>query len=142
MSTAVKDAVRTPTVERVALLSQGDVYKRLEENSYGDPKFIYGHVIDIVNNGDKVVLSALEYGGYPVGASVKVFPPDKTLELFPALPEEVQTYIDEMVSAADGQLRTAREALFKAERTAAQVRKFRDDLSNGDVTVPITTNRR
>ena len=47
-------------VIRITNLRKGDVYKRIDDSSYGD-KVHYGVVLNLYNNGEKTYIETIEY---------------------------------------------------------------------------------
>ena len=121
-------------------LAPGDVYKRIEESSYGDPVLRFGIVQSVMNNGEDAAVTALEYApDYTLGATtaVKVFTGTKPVAIFPATPDEVLDHIDGLEKAAEEALDRATEAERKAVANLDRVRTLR--LSIPSLTAPTTT---
>lgn len=110
----------------ITKLSPGDVYKRVEESSYGasDVTLRFGVVRDVMNNGSDAAVTALEYvNNYnSIAASIKVFNGAKPVAIFPATPSEFRAYLTDLRAAADRGVETALEGLRKAEQVLSAVK--------------------
>lgn len=96
---------------QITEIGVGDIYKRLEKPSYGEPKIMFGSVIDVLNNGEEATLVALEFipetYGSVVNATVKVFNGQMEVALFPATVDE---YRDALADAIVNQTRAVNTA--------------------------------
>jgi hypothetical protein len=84
---------------QITEIGKGDVYKRILEPSYSEPKVVYGSVIDVLNNGEEASLIALEFTpeayGTGVSPTVRVFTGRSEVALFPCGVEEYKHHLEE-----------------------------------------------
>lgn len=109
-------------IQIVSLKTQ-DTYKRLYKQ-YGssDPELRYGVVTDVLHNGENAAITVLEFSkAYDgsVNLESKVFSTDQTLELFPARPDELRSYFQDLVTSAERDL----------QKKEMEVLQKRDNLS-------------
>jgi hypothetical protein len=119
--TLIKDSAQ---VVRVVELAPGDVYKRLVKKDYQETYEIkIGIVQDVVSNGERAALTALEFQtGYNTATpKIEVFADDSELNLFVATPAEVETFFDDVRDAARRQVDSAEDAAVKARRVLEAV---------------------
>jgi hypothetical protein len=119
--TLIKDSAK---VVRVVELAPGDVYKRLVKKDYQETYEIkIGIVQDVVSNGERAALTALEFQtGYNTATpKIEVFADDSELNLFVATPAEVETFFDDVRDAARRQVEQAEDAAVKARRVLEAV---------------------
>ncbi len=111
---------------RITQLHKGDVYKRIEESSYGDPTVKYGVVMDILNQGDKGFIEALEYtkSYSTIDASLKIFGGDKDIAIFPTTIEEVKNHLNSAVESIRKSIEDKRQALEKEIKMLGEVETF------------------
>lgn len=116
------DIVTITTVKR------GDVYKRLDEPSYGGPKLLFGVVTDVLANGETSVITALEVtASYDtVEVIEKVFAGGGEVQLYPAQPEEFTEHRARMIEASERSVATKRRELDRAQELYARVRDLVD----------------
>lgn len=118
LRTIIKDSAQ---VVRISNVGPGDVYKRLVPKGYANPptefEMRYGWATDVMNNGEVVVLSALEYEiDYSSAKLVQVtHRGDMDLALFPATPEEFALHRDEVMTHLRRAVQQAEQALDSAE---------------------------
>lgn len=105
---------------RVVSLTPGDVYKRLVEATYGDPKLAIGVVTEVMHNGDRAMIVGVEYsaGFQAVTVDRRVFTDKSDVNFFPATVKEFTDHLADMeahaaeaVRVAESTLRDRREAL-------------------------------
>jgi hypothetical protein len=121
--TLIKDSAQ---VVRVVELAPGDVYKRLVKKDYSETYEIkIGIVQDVVSNGERAALTALEFQtGYNTATpKIEVFADDSELNLFVATPAEVETFFDDVRDAARRQVEQAEDAAVKARRVLEAVKQ-------------------
>lgn len=119
--TDVKTLVRaTAQHVRITTLAKGDCYKRLEPaNSYTKAEMLLGVVTDIMSDGDTSVITAIEYHltyGEVKPKLVTLVSGDET-PIFPADPEEVLTYFDELETLQRSKIERIERELAEARRT-------------------------
>jgi hypothetical protein len=135
----------TADVVTIVSLRRGDVYKRLEEPTYGGTSLHFGVVTDVMHNGSDAVIVALEfpmlYGGAPV-PTLKTYGTSADLKLFAAQPEEVRQYFSEVLDASAKAVTEADEKAMKARGVDTQVRaaigQFTDPVFAIELTPAIT----
>lgn len=93
-------------VIRIVNLKKGDVYKRIEDSSYGDAKIKYGVIVDLFNDGEKTFVEALEYtkSYSDVNAEIKVFSGDKDVSIFPTTIKEVQEHFESSIQSIEQEI--------------------------------------
>jgi len=105
---------------QITEIGRGDVYKRLEKPSYGEPKVVFGSVIDVLNNGEESTLVALEFTpesyGPTINATVKVFNGQMEVTLFPCTIEEYKESLDLAIASQNKAVGLA-EADYQAKLT-------------------------
>lgn len=116
----------------VLTVKRGDIYKRLDEPSYGSAKLLFGVVTDVLANGERSTVTALEVtAGYnSVEVTEKVFAGEGDVQLYPAALEDFETYRDTMIAAAQ---RGRTEALKKYQEAEALYRRVQS-IQGLDVT--------
>jgi hypothetical protein len=112
----------------ITTLTQGDVYKRLIEQSYSTDKYraVVGIVQSVDFNGEDAMISALEVDDGKVVS--KVFGTDADIKIFSASTEEVQTFILDNERTIESRVESARLALALATREAEHFRRIVDSL--------------
>ncbi len=128
-----------PTAEivNVVALKEGDVYKRLQEGSYGGQDEIkFGVVTGVVNNGTQSAITALEYTATynSVAVEHKTFSGTKDLAIFPANPVEFAEHIAALINALDNGIADKKRELAKQEDLRDRVAKIKP----GELTAAIT----
>src|SRR3954470_12502966 len=86
-------------VTQITSLKKGNVYKRLEEGSYGGDKIIYGIVIDVLFNGEDAAIQAIEFepSYSTLDTKLKTLGTKAELKIFPASQEELNVYLKDAV---------------------------------------------
>jgi len=99
------------TVVQITEIGVGDIYKRLETPSYGDPTVVMGTVTEVLNNGEQASLVTLEFTpegyGQDYKATVKVFTDKSEVALFPVTVDEFRGHLSK---AIEKQLRVVAQA--------------------------------
>ena len=100
----------------ITTLTQGDVYKRLIEQSYSADKYraVIGIVQSVDFNGEDAMISALEVSDGKV--EMKVFGNDADLKIFSVSTDEATVLINDQQQTIENKVKSAREALGQAER--------------------------
>ena len=100
----------------ITTLTQGDVYKRLIEQSYSADKYraVIGIVQSVDFNGEDAMISALEVSDGKV--EMKVFGNDADLKIFSVSTDEATVLINDQQQTIENKVKSAREALAQAER--------------------------
>lgn len=116
----------TADVVTILSLRRGDVYKRLEESSYGAEKWSlqFGVVTDVMHNGEDAVISALEFPQDWSGAptpKLKTYGTGADLKLFAAQPEEVREHFRDLLEGSRREVAKARDAWEKAAQIDGQI---------------------
>jgi hypothetical protein len=129
-------------VVTVVSLKTGDVYKRLEKNTYGEQYVVkFGVVQDVMHNGEDAVITAMEftasYSGVEPG--FKVFGTDSDLKLFAAQPEEIRQHFDEITEASRRAVLKAEDELTKQRELAGRVHELIQRVSSGELTAAATS---
>jgi hypothetical protein len=131
-------------VVTIVNLRAGDVYKRLEENTYGEKyQLHFGVVQDVMHNGEDAVITAIEFPAQwnGVEAKIKVFGTGSDLKLFEATPEEVTAHFAEVREASQRSVKTKADELSKAEATHRQVEGMIRKVGIQALTAPRTEVR-
>lgn len=129
----------TANIVTVVSLKQGDVYKRLVENTYGEKYTVQiGVVRDVMHNGEDAVITALEfaqtYGS--VEPKLQTFGTGTDLKLFTADPEEVRAHFAEVIEHAQRLVRTAEDELAKKRAVLDAVQRVTAEESVKTLTAP------
>lgn len=132
----------TADVVTIVNLRRGDVYKRLETNTYGEKHTLqFGVVTDVMHNGTDAVIVAMEFPQDWSGAptpKLRTFGSDTELALFAAQPEEVQEHFASVLDGSGRTLDAAREAWRKAQATDTQVRAIVGRFAGAELTAART----
>ena len=136
----VRGGAEAVTITRLVV---GDVYKRVEESSYGSGATLrYGVVTDVMDNGPDAAVVALEFRPAEFGSGVvvetKIITGNQPFAIFPATPDEVRDHMQSVMDAAQAAERTAEEAYAKAQGVTERVRRLARDVTAGALTVPAT----
>lgn len=121
---------------RVTQLSVGDVFKRLNEPSYGSPELKYGVVTGILSDGDTTVVTALELNdGYAVSdrLSERVMKSGDQEAIFPATPEEIRLVTSRVVERADEDAQRASRDLERKKDQMKNLESLVEKLHNGEL---------
>lgn len=122
----------------ITTLSPGNVYKRVDESSYGGtPTLRFGVVQDVMNNGSDAAVTALEYeADYSAGAKavLRVFTGSQPAAIFPATPAEVQAHLQDLRESAERAVQQAEADLDKKRDALSAVRGIIDRV--GDLSAP------
>ncbi len=130
----------TAQVVTITSLKAGDVYKRLQENSYGEKyTMLFGVVQDVMHNGEDAVISAIEFESDYSGteAKLKTFGTGADLKLFATTPDEVSVHFASLLENTDRAAETAARELAKKQSISELVRAVA--RSSGKLTAPATT---
>ena len=124
-------------VTQITELKKGDVYKRLEESSYGDDKIIHGIVLDVLFNGQDAAIQAVEFQGNhkTLDTNFKVFSGGKELKIFPSSMAEVKTYLKDCVGSIERDIQSKEKDLDEAREKLNQA----NDLVSGNLIKKLTT---
>ena len=117
----------TADVVTVVSLKTGDVYKRLEKNTYGEQYVVkFGVVQDVMHNGEDAVITSLEFTASYSGVepAFKVFGTDSDLKLFAAQPEEIRSHFEEITEATRKAVLKAEDELTKQRELAGRVHEL------------------
>lgn len=129
-------------VVTVVSLKTGDVYKRLEKNTYGEQYVMkFGVVQDVMHNGEDAVITAMEFTASYSGVepAFKTFGTDSDLKLFAAQPEEIRHHFDEITEASRKAVLQAEDELTKKRELAGRVHELIQRVSNGELTAAATS---
>lgn len=113
-------------VIRIVNLKKGDVYKRIEDSSYGNANIHYGVVVDLFNDGSKTFVEALEYtkSYSDVNAEIKVFGGDKDISIFPTDIEEVKNYFASAINSVEEDISKKKIELQKTIEACEKSKQF------------------
>jgi hypothetical protein len=121
---------------RVVSLAEGDVYKRIiPADTYNKAKVVFGAVKDVLVNGEHTAIVSVEYeiSSYSdVEAKLVTLTEQEDVALFPARPEEVRVYFEEVREAQDRKVAAKRRELAEALRRFDAV----NSVLAGELTVP------
>ncbi len=134
----------TADVVTITSLRTGDVYKRLEVNTYGEKyQLHFGVVQHVMHNGEDAVITAIEFPTEwnGVQAKIKTFGTDADLKLFEATPEEVTAHFAEVRTASQNTVKAKAEELAKAEAIHRQVEGMIERVGIQALTAPRTQVR-
>lgn len=131
----------TAQIVTITSLKAGDVYKRLQENSYGEKyTMLFGVVQDVMHNGEDAVISAIEFESDYSGteAKLKTFGTSADLKLFATTPDEVRVHFASLEENANRAVETAARELSKKQDILYRVQNI---ARSGDVelTAPATS---
>lgn len=130
----------TAQVVTITSLKAGDVYKRLQENAYGEKyEMLFGIVQDVMHNGEDAVISAIEFESTFSGTDIKLktFGTSADLKLFATTPDEVRVHFGSLEENATRAVENARREL---EKKQDMVRRIRTLAAPGnELTAPATT---
>jgi hypothetical protein len=117
-------------IVRITSLRQGDVYKRVDSNSYTGNKLRYGVVTDVMYDGEEGAVTAVEYeiDFGKVVPRVMCYTTNEGPALFPAQPEELLVHMADLRKALD-------DTVLQKERELSEARTMRRNAEN------ILTNR-
>lgn len=124
ISTIVKASAQMAVVTEIAV---GDVYKRLEVPSYGNPKIVLGLVSDVMQNGEKTAVTAIEftppeYGSGPVEPKMVTFAGDQDVSIYPVGKDEFAALIADLEKAQDGVVEAAEKDLTRKSAVLTRIR--------------------
>lgn len=113
-------------VTTITSLKKGDVYKRLEESSYGEDKIVHGVVLDVLYNGTDAAIQTMEFKGTyrSLDTSFKTFSGDKEIKIFPSNPEEVKSYLETTVKSIENDIDSKKKELSEAEDKLAKAQEL------------------
>lgn len=91
---------------RITDLQKGNVVKYIEESTYGGPEVYYGIITDILADETKTFIEIVTYKkSYgDVKVDTKIFNGEKDLALFPATPNEVEEYFDQIKEGVQSEI--------------------------------------
>lgn len=110
---------------RVVTLKQGDVYKRLVDDTYGasKKKIVVGVVTDVLHNGETAALTSIEVTSSYSSVEVKpmAFGGEDDLTLYPASPKEVEAVMSEVLAVQRRKVETAEKGVEEARAVLRMV---------------------
>lgn len=111
-------------ITSITKLKKGDVYKRLEEPSYGDDTIVHGIVLDVLYNGTDAAIQTMEFkGNYSqITTTFKVFAGGKDIKIFPSTQEEVQSYLKDCVQSIESDITKKKKEVTEAEDRLEQAK--------------------
>lgn len=105
-------------VVKITQLEKGNIFKYVKED-YGSPTLRYGIVLDILNNGEKAYIQILsinkEYSS--ISMNYELLGEDSKINLFPAVPEDLQGEYEEIIAKLKKDNEEATEKITKNIRT-------------------------
>jgi F0F1-type ATP synthase epsilon subunit len=125
----VNQIIRPAAAEVITIttLRPGDVYSRLEKQSYGDRYYIrLGIVQTVHSNGDDTAFTAVEVDSLDYTMELKVFGSGSDLSLFTATTEEIRAVLGEAQDRITREVRDAEQALSKAKDRRAAIDRVVD----------------
>ena len=114
-------------VVTITELQVGDVYSRIEpaENSYSESQLKTGVVMQVMNNGEMSVFTAIEHsrGHYGSGYSTeqKVFKSGDNLQLFSCPKELFVDHVTNLIRSQEQAVKQAEKALEEARHKLTQL---------------------
>jgi hypothetical protein len=118
------------TVVQITEIGVGDIYKRLEQPSYGEPKIVCGTVTQVLNNGEVASLVAIEFTmegyGQQVDATIKVFNDKTDVALFPVTVDEFRAYLDKAIEKQQKAIEQAERGLQVQRSLLESMREAKD----------------
>lgn len=126
------------TVTRVTELKKGDVYKRLNDDSYSsDDKLRIGIVTDVLFNGTDAVVQTMEFtkSYREIKTTFEVFYNDKEFKVFPATQEEVKQYLQDCVESIESEISSKEKELEEAKEKLVKA----SEIVNGTLVKKLTT---
>jgi hypothetical protein len=125
------------TLVQITEIGVGDIYKRLETPSYGEPKIVCGTVTQVLNNGEVASLVAIEFTmegyGQQVDATIKVFNDKTDVALFPVTVDEFRAYLGKAIERQQ-------KAIEQAERGLQVQRSLLEEMmeqSHAALSIPV-----
>jgi len=112
-------------VVRITNFKKGDVFKRIDTR-YSDTEVKYGVVLDLLNDGKKSFIEALEYKkGYDsVSGEIKVFRGEEDLNIFPCNISEIKEYLESAINSVDKEIEKSKEELQKKIEANEKAKQF------------------
>jgi hypothetical protein len=125
----VDQIVRAAGAEVITIttLRPGDVYSRLEKQSYSETYYLrLGIVQSVHSNGEDAAFTAVEIDSLNYEVSLKVYGTGANLALFAATPEEIRNVLSEALTRANRGVKDAEESLSTARDKRAAVDRLID----------------
>lgn len=125
-------------VVRIVNLSKGDVYKRVEKSSYGEPKLLLGVVREVLVSEEETTVIGVEYQvNYgSVTVNEKVMTGDTDALIYPATPEEVAAESERMREMLERKISEQEVALEKARKDLERFAGTEKALIDGTLQAP------
>lgn len=124
-------------ITTVTSLKKGDVYKRLNDSSYGEDTIVHGIVLDVLYNGTDAAIQTMEFkSGYnSLDTDFKVFGSNKDIKVFPSSQEEVQVYLKDCINNIADEIETKKKAVIEAEEKLKKAKA----IVSGDLVKNLST---
>jgi hypothetical protein len=117
-------------VVSIVRLHPGDVYKRVESGYSGDASLRFGVVQDTMNNGTDAAVTAIEWKAEyaAVVTEIKVFDGSSPAAIFPATPDEIESFLIDLEKSAQQAVENAERAGENATKQMRRVQILADQL--------------
>lgn len=124
-------------ITTITSLVKGDVYKRLEENSYSEDSIVHGVVLDVLYNGTDAAIQTMEFkSSYSsLETTFKVFSGNKDIKIFPSNQAEVEKYLADCVKSVEREVESNKKKLAESETKLAQAQ----EIVSGDLIKQLNT---
>jgi hypothetical protein len=125
----IDQIVRPAAAEVITIttLRPGDVYSRLEKQSYSETYYMRLGIVQTVHaNGTDAAFTAVEVDSLDYSVALKVYGTGSDLALFTATPDEIRTVLGEALERAGRDVRDAEAALSKTRDKESAVRRMID----------------
>lgn len=123
MTTTQNFVQASARVVTITELAEGDVYQRLIESPHSNDQLRFGLVTSVLNNGQDVVIQAMEikedYSG--IKPEIVTFGTNKEVSIFPADRNALAVHLEEARKSSERSLDSAQKSLVTAERNHANV---------------------
>lgn len=125
-------------VVRITQLKKGDVYKRLTDSSYDSDKIQYGVVVDILNDGEKTFIEAIEYkkSYSDIEATIKIHRGNDDISIFPVELDEVEKYLQGSIESIEKKIEEKKKELYQLSEGLGRARQFVSGELSKKLTMP------
>lgn len=130
-------------ITTITSLKKGDVYKRLEESSYGGDEIVQGIVLDVLYNGTDAAIQVMEFkpGYKDIDKTFKVFGGAKDIKIFPSSKEEIEHYLNDSVRNMQDEIVKKESELLQAKDNLAKTQEIVNGTLIKSLTTPDFTNQ-
>ncbi len=130
------------TITTIVTLRRNDLYRRIEKPSYGAEKIVFGVVVDVENNGEEVLVSAIEFPSEFSGSSfdpvLKWFGKDADMRVFPTTPLEFEMALDTACDKAQAAIDLERRTTDRKQEVLEKAKQY---LGRSDLHAPESVTR-